>query len=283
METKQMLLVIITVLALLTGNNSVASPVISWNPGRISITQQKGTQSLHSITVKSTMELQDIIVRVVPELQPWVTASPASVGSVEKDNSFELTLTVNVPPDAKIGEYDGVIQLRQATVGQNQKVIASPLPIVLVITEREDNVRLPPDPGEAGKQTLLGIDSDSDGVRDDIQRYIYFTYPDEEKVRLALTQIAMEYQGLLSQANDPDAAFNHATRMSRHGECLDYIQGEAAADTLAAIKAEILNTKERSLAFINYNNNLAGEIILGAPLQNWKNSCNFDVDATGGI
>lgn len=283
METKKQLLVLITVLALFTGSNSAASPVVSWDPGKISITQQKGTQSLHSIAVKSTMELQDIIVRVVPELQPWVSASPASVGAIQKDNSFELTLTVNVPPDAKIGEYDGVIQLRQATVGQNQKVIASPLPIVLVITEREDNVRLPPDPGEAGKQTLLGIDSDSDGVRDDIQRYIYFTYPDDEKVRLALTQIAMEYQGLLSQANDRNAAFNHATRMSRHGECLFYIQGEASIETRAAIKAEILNTKERSLAFINYNNNLAGEIILGAPVKSWENSCNFDVDATGGI
>ena len=32
---------------------------------------------------------------------------------------------------------------------------------------------LPPDPGKAGKETLLGIDTDSDGVCDDIQRYIY--------------------------------------------------------------------------------------------------------------
>ncbi|MCF6156788.1 MAG: hypothetical protein E3K36_16465 [Candidatus Brocadia sp.] len=31
---------------------------------------------------------------------------------------------------------------------------------------------LPPDPGKAGKETLLGIDTDGDGVRDDIQRRI---------------------------------------------------------------------------------------------------------------
>lgn len=283
MKTKRMLLLITTVVMLSVSNTAVASPVISWVPNKIKIEQMQGTQSIHTMIVKSTKDLQDIIARVVPELQPWVSVSPASIGVIQKENDLELTITINVPPDSMVGEYDGVIQLKQATVGKNQRVIANPLPIKLVITEQEDNEVLPPDPGEAGKQTLSGIDSDSDGVRDDIQRYIYFAYPDDEKVRVALTQVAIEYQGLLSQASDPDAAFNHATRMARHGECLDYIQGEIASDTLAALKAEFLNTKERSLAYINYSDTLGGEIILGAPLQNWKNSCNFDVDAIGGI
>ena len=281
MQTKFMLLLITTVFMLSIGNTAVARPVISWEPTKIEIEQMQGTQSIHTMIVRSTKDLQDIIARVVPELQSWVSVSPASIGVIQNEKDLELTVTINVPPDAIVGEYNGVIQLKQATVGQNQRVIAKPLPIALVITEQEDNEVLPPDPGDAGKQTLLGIDSDSDGVRDDIQRYIYFAYPDNEKVRVALTQIAIEYQGLLSQASDPDAAFNHATRMARHGECVDYIQGEAASDTLAALKAEFLNTKERSLAYINYNNSLGGEMIFGTPLQDWKNSCNFDVDAIG--
>ncbi len=283
MQTKRMLLLITTIIMLSIGHTAVARPVVSWDPNKIKIEQMQGTQSIHSLTVKSTKDLQDIIAGVVPELQPWVSISPASIGIIQKEKKLELTLTINVPSNAIVGEYDGVIQLRQATVGRNQRVIAKPLPLVLVITEQQYNVVLPPDPGEAGRQTLLGIDSDSDGVRDDIQRYIYFAYPDDEKVRVAMTQLAIEYQGLLSQASDPDAAFNHATRMARHGECLDYIQGEIASDTLAALKAEFLNTRERSLAYINYSNTLGGEIILGAPFQNWKNSCNFDVDAIGGI
>ena len=282
MKTKHMLLLITTVVMLSIGNTAVARPVISWVPNKIKIEQMQGTQSIHTMVVKSTKNLQDIIARVVPELQPWVSVSPASVGVIQKENDLELTITINVPPDAIVGEYGGVIQLKQATVGKNQRVIAKPLPIELVITEQEDDEVLPPDPGGAGKQTLLGIDSDSDGVRDDIQRYIYFAYPDNEKVRVALTQIAIEYQGLLSQASDPDAAFNHATRMARHGECLFYIQGEISSDTRAALKAEFLNTRERSIAYIKYSNSLGGEMIFGAPVQDWKNSCNFDVDATGG-
>ena len=42
---------------------------------------------------------------------------------------------------------------------------------------------LPPDPGKAGKQTLMGVDSDGDGLRDDIQRYIYLTYPGKTNVQ----------------------------------------------------------------------------------------------------
>jgi len=198
MQTKRMLLLITTIVVLSIGNNVIASPVISWDPTKIEIEQMQGTQSIHTIIVKSTKDLQGIIARVVPELQPWVSISPANIGLIQKDSNLELTVTINVAPDAIVGEYDGVIQLKQAIVGENQRVIAKPLPIMLVITEQGNN-ELPPDPGEAGMQTLLGIDSDSDGVRDDIQRYIYFAYPDNEKVRVALTQIAIEYQGLLSQ------------------------------------------------------------------------------------
>ena len=35
---------------------------------------------------------------------------------------------------------------------------------------------LPPDPGEEGKKTLLGIDVNNNGVRDDVERWIYMTY-----------------------------------------------------------------------------------------------------------
>lgn len=281
MKNKYLLLLIMSVVILPIGNAAIASPIIIWEPAKIKFEQMQGTKSIHTVIVKSKKDLQDIIAHVVPKLALWVSISPANIGWIEKNSSLELTLTINVPPDAVVGEYDGVIQLRQSANGKSKKTMAKPLPVTLIITEQDDT-GLPPDPREAGMQTLLGIDSDSDGVRDDIQRYIYFTYSDNEKVRMALTQMALEYQGLLSQASDPEAAFNHATKMARHGECLFYIQGEASLDARAELKAEILNTKERTIAYINYNNALGGAIIIGAPVKKWKNSCNFDVDAIEG-
>ena len=141
---------------------------------------------------------------------------------------------------------------------------------------------LPPDPGKAGKETLLGIDTDGDGVRDDIQRYIYFTYPDDKKLRLGLTYYAIEFQGVLKDANDREAAYDHANKMSRHGDCLWYLKGEEAIDICRALRAKILNTRERSMAYIKYSDNLGGRFIKGAPRKEWKDSCSFDVDDTGG-
>jgi len=141
---------------------------------------------------------------------------------------------------------------------------------------------LPPDPGKAGKKTLLGIDTDGDGVRDDIQRYIYFTYPDDKKLRLGLTYYAIEFQGVLKDANDREAAYDHANKMARHGECLFYLKGRESIDIRRALRAEILNTRERSMAYITYSDNLGGRFIRGAPLKEWKDSCSFDVDDTGG-
>ncbi|MDR4498499.1 MAG: hypothetical protein MRK02_11360 [Candidatus Scalindua sp.] len=147
----------------------------------------------------------------------------------------------------------------------------------------QDGVVLPPDPGEEGTLTLLGTDSDGDGVRDDIQRYIYFTYPDDEKLRLALTHYAIEFQGVLADAHDREASYNHATNMSRHNECLFYLKDEESFDISDALLAEILNTRERSIAYITYSDNLGGKTFKGAPMKEWKDSCSFDVDAIGGV
>lgn len=148
----------------------------------------------------------------------------------------------------------------------------------------DDNtgVNLPPDPGTEGKKTLLGIDTDGDGVRDDIQRYIYFTYPDDKKLRLGLTYYAKEFQGVLKDANDREACYNHTVKMDRHVECLFYLKGRDAVDICTALLAKILNTRERSMAYITYSDNLGGRSIRSAPQKEWKDSCAFDVDETGG-
>lgn len=266
---------------------SYAKPIIEWNPSKLNIEQMQGTQSTHTVTVTAAENLQGVVARIVPALQKWVTVSPATIGNIQSGQNIGLVIAINVPPDELIGAYDGVIELRLNIVGQPQKTVAKPLPINLTITKFV-NRGLPPDPGVAGKQTLLGIDSDGDGVRDDVQRYIALTYPNEPKVRAALTQFANQYQGLLPQAGDRDAAYNHAVKLSRHLDCLGGIkreEGKDAVDTIeisAALRAVILNTRQRSLAYIKFSDNLGGQIIRGIPLKEWKNSCAFDVDAIGG-
>jgi hypothetical protein len=45
---------------------------------------------------------------------------------------------------------------------------------------------LPLDPGKENDKTLEGIDSDKDGLRDDLQREIFFAYPESERARMAM-------------------------------------------------------------------------------------------------
>ncbi|HYN27873.1 MAG TPA: hypothetical protein VES94_06210 [Burkholderiales bacterium] len=53
---------------------------------------------------------------------------------------------------------------------------------------------LPPDPGEAGKLTIDGIDSDKDGVRDDVQRYIMDNWGHSQRAVKVLTELAKAKQ-----------------------------------------------------------------------------------------
>ena len=56
----------------------------------------------------------------------------------------------------------------------------------------EPSLNLPPDPGPAGDEAIEGIDTDQNGVRDDIDRWIGLNYRNSEKTRMALMHAAGE-------------------------------------------------------------------------------------------
>ncbi len=63
-------------------------------------------------------------------------------------------------------------------------------------------VTLPPDPGEAGKATLVGIDSNNDGVRDDLEREIVYMYPQNEEIRRVLRAEVKKIQDVIVTEGD---------------------------------------------------------------------------------
>jgi len=140
---------------------------------------------------------------------------------------------------------------------------------------------LPPDPGEAGKVTLAGIDSDGNGVRDDVQRYIALTYPNSERTRAGLTQYAKEAQQALLDADDEETSITNARNRQRALECLRYILGgvDAASIIREELTAEFLNTDARSRAWIVADGQLSGQIFRGTPIAERKAQCSFDPDA----
>ncbi|MEK9147642.1 MAG: hypothetical protein AAB593_01910 [Patescibacteria group bacterium] len=53
---------------------------------------------------------------------------------------------------------------------------------------------LPPDPGVDADKTIAGIDSNKNGIRDDVELAIFKEYPDSAKTRAALLQYALALQ-----------------------------------------------------------------------------------------
>jgi hypothetical protein len=114
-------------------------------------------------------------------------------------------------------------------------------------------VGFPPDPGEAGKKTLEGIDSDHDGLRDDIQRWIFARFSTEPKKRAALKQMALFYQSSLFIKNSPEEKKKNLTSLSKAIRCLDQNFTAARDDAILEgeyLRAKVLNTQERSKRYL---------------------------------
>ena len=105
----------------------------------------------------------------------------------------------------------------------------------------------PPDPGEAGKKSLEGIDSDHDGLRDDIQRWIYARFPNEPKKRATLKQLAIIHQKMLFLTLDSKEIDLALSRSEKASRCLfdTFSDPLEAYDEGRYIESKILNTKER--------------------------------------
>jgi hypothetical protein len=140
---------------------------------------------------------------------------------------------------------------------------------------------LPPDPGEAGKATLLGIDSDNDGVRDDVQRLIALRYPDSLPKRRAATQFA---NGLInSLSNEPPTTQQvhaWANQELKNGECFLFIfkDFDSSWDERRLLRQAILNTHQRNIAHISWSKKMGGYYGSLVPRGQEASTCQFNTN-----
>lgn len=142
---------------------------------------------------------------------------------------------------------------------------------------------LPPDPGEAGKLTIDGIDADKDGVRDDVQRFIHETWPDSERARKALyliaqsKQTAVHYGGELGKEETrklmPEI-MNRAICYSR----VSHMGNDALVmqSAMEAVLNKVTNTPERWARAAQFDSNLAHEIYALPDDSDIPALCGFD-------
>lgn len=211
---------------------------------------------------------------VSPALAPFVSSIepntlPPTPPSFAPGSTMLVTVTFTVAPQTAAVDVEG-----ELLVG------AKPLlPMALSIGD----LSYPPDPGEAGKETLEGIDSDANGVRDDIQRYIEMTYPEEPDVRAALRQYAVPLQAALVEAGDKEESIAHAHATDRSTQCLWFFTDiDTAHRSHAQLRALMLNTDERSREYIRYNRQLGGQVFPGTSPEDRAATCDSQLLQSGG-
>ena len=146
---------------------------------------------------------------------------------------------------------------------------------------------LPPKPDPViNNTTLLGIDSNNNGVRDDIEIWILKKYKDKHPI---YTEIAMQagraWQNVLK---DPSAARETAKLIDAAQNCEFYFRFDAYkyGDTLLideSIVANrmfdkiVTNTQERKDAYWEYDRLLSGGVYVLPKVSQEKSYCDFNV------
>lgn len=83
---------------------------------------------------------------------------------------------------------------------------------------------LPIDPGIMANNTIVGIDSNNNGIRDDVEIAIFKEYPDSSKTRAVLLQYALSFQTMVNQPFiNEDIATSIMQKKSRAYSCVGTI------------------------------------------------------------
>lgn len=135
----------------------------------------------------------------------------------------------------------------------------------------------PRDPGSLADRTLLGIDSDVDGVRDDVEIWINNNTSNTPKrdftdIRKTLKFIAKSLQSSIKYKEDRESS-NQSFEDALIGyDCLDQILTPEETDFFKTkMRTKIYNTEGRFFAWAKNQGNLSGTLISNKRL---KNACN---------
>lgn len=119
---------------------------------------------------------------------------------------------------------------------------------------------LPPDPGDPGDDTVGGIDSDRDGVRDDVQRYIQVTYPGDKPTLDILTDYAKALQEAVLKPHNNADLIKLEQKALELTFCLAQWRPESFSEDQQRFLSAFFNTPERFKAEMNYRKSVPTSI-----------------------
>jgi hypothetical protein len=288
-KTKKILLVTGLFVLLFATTAWATSPRVSWQPAQlIPNSIAPGESREFVVTLKNagflpipTQQLQIVATgNIVPFL---VITQPNWPPVLKRGKTVDVRLRVVVPEGTPLLVARGEIFVQRILPnGKIKEVLFGTLPMELTFSV----IPLPPDPGEAGQADLLGIDTDGNGVRDDIDRYIVFTQPDSEKKREGLKQSARSLNAYLRDREDKGKTRENGIIEDEASDCLAHVFNDDLDIAFKAndeLIAQSLNTPERSRAYKRADNQMGGYVSDNGPsserLTRQKAACVFDADS----
>jgi len=165
-------------------------------------------------------------------------------------------------------------------------------PVTLTVYREVNGHTLPPEPDKAlNDATLLGIDVNHNGVRDDVERWIYEKYKDKHPIHIDIAmQAGRAYNQLLKSPLE-----NSTQAKTMHKKCVAPIACKAYYQIYAKYFNEPLlvtedidigyfqkfyfNTPRRKELYNKYSRLLSGGMYSTPKLGEGKNLCDFNVSA----
>jgi hypothetical protein len=120
------------------------------------------------------------------------------------------------------------------------------------------------------EHVVAGIDVDQNGIRDDVDKYIYARYP---KLIGPAQQLAKALQAsVLVDLEDPVALGHVAMDIARAVDCVDrsvenIVNKPDDPDVIDALQAITANTKHRMRSYLAFNSALDGTLSFPYPLE----------------
>jgi len=150
---------------------------------------------------------------------------------------------------------------------------------VMVTVYKEINAyRLPPEPDPVvNNATLLGVDSNDNGVRDDVERKIIVKYQKPIEIEVMMSFAKVDQETLEKPLSE---ALNLERKASRIGDCKMFLRYKGIKIKRAIKYSEDLtyNTKERAKKYMEYNKKLSGGVYGSSPADWNADACDFDVE-----
>jgi hypothetical protein len=109
-----------------------------------------------------------------------------------------------------------------------------------------------PSPGIINDQSIAGIDTDSDGVRDDVQQWINFESKNNRDLKTILKSMARNWQSMIADSTNETLIISQKTKNQTLKNCMYGIieNDEYSANIEGLMKYAYFNTEDRMNACV---------------------------------